>query len=280
MLTRRTDGVLSTLSTTTQTTSDSLSSAFTDLEALMTQAGAMVKLAGDLSAKLASVEAAAAAIPGGTASAAQPEDAAFIRSSLAQLGMTLPGGAAVATAADGDERAWHVQLARELATVLQGSTDPRAPSHGKGIMTDRGVLTLDEVWGAWNRARGVALLPPGTLLAVLPLIPGATNPPVHARTFDSGLRVLHTPDLAPGAFATRAAAAAPRTAVETARAERLAVGLAAEMLAEAEQAGELVRDDPRTAGTGAQASAGQVRWWANEWRGYIWDGQEDGDAAL
>jgi ESCRT-II complex subunit VPS36 len=42
-----------------------------------------------------------------------------------------------------DEDKWINELAKELAGVL------------KGMMKDRGIIALDEVWGGWNRARGV-----------------------------------------------------------------------------------------------------------------------------
>jgi len=49
-----------------------------------------------------------------------------------------------------DERKWFEELARELAGVLQGNTKA-------GIMKERGIIVLDEVWGTWNHARGVGM---------------------------------------------------------------------------------------------------------------------------
>lgn len=49
---------------------------------------------------------------------------------------------------DKDEQKWYEELARELARVLQGSP--------KGLMNARrGIVALDEVWGGWNRVRGI-----------------------------------------------------------------------------------------------------------------------------
>ena len=48
-----------------------------------------------------------------------------------------------------DEKRWHSELARELAGVLQG-TGVR-----EGFMRRRGIVGIDEIWGGWNRARGV-----------------------------------------------------------------------------------------------------------------------------
>lgn len=53
-----------------------------------------------------------------------------------------------------DERKWIEELARELAGVLQGRTGDEKGGKS-GMMKDRGIVALDEVWGGWNRARGV-----------------------------------------------------------------------------------------------------------------------------
>jgi ESCRT-II complex subunit VPS36 len=63
-----------------------------------------------------------------------------------------------------DERKWIDELARELASVLQGrrngeggeSRNIRAT--GTGMMKERGIVALDEIWGGWNRARGIGTL--------------------------------------------------------------------------------------------------------------------------
>lgn len=85
----------------------------------------------------------------------EPESATFIRSSLAQLGLQ---NAPVTLDMVRDERKWFEELARELGGILQGTS--MGVRHGEeggggGLMRNRGVIALDEVWGAWNRARGV-----------------------------------------------------------------------------------------------------------------------------
>ena len=52
-----------------------------------------------------------------------------------------------------NERAYHRELARELSGVLLGEHGLLGPCDQD---TGRGLLPLDEVWGLWNRARGVA----------------------------------------------------------------------------------------------------------------------------
>jgi len=63
-----------------------------------------------------------------------------------------------------DERKWFDELARELARVLQGPPNLSANSGTAmgGMMKNRGIIALDEVWGGWNRARGV-----GTFFSLL-----------------------------------------------------------------------------------------------------------------
>lgn len=116
--------------------------AFQDLEALRVKARDMVKLAAELNEKLT-----AASRSSTTSNLPEPEEATFIRSSLSQLGLQM-SNTPVTLDMMKDERRWFEELARELAGVLQGTT--RA-----GIMKERGIIALDEVWGSWNRARGV-----------------------------------------------------------------------------------------------------------------------------
>ncbi len=121
----------------------------------------MVKLAQDLNERLT---AASTPAPGGSlvpgaplggattlsTPAVEPEEATFIRSSLAQLGLQM-ANAPVTQDMVRDERKWFEELAKELAGVLEGS----GAKGGEGMMRKRGIIALDEVWGGWNRARGV-----------------------------------------------------------------------------------------------------------------------------
>ena len=126
--------------------------ALADLEALMVKWKDMVKLSQDLNERLTaasavSTDSMAASLSPSTAPV-EPEEATFIRSSLAQLGLQM-SNAPVTQDMVRDERSWLEELARELAGVLEG-TGTR-----EGMMRKRGIVGLDEVWGGWNRARGV-----------------------------------------------------------------------------------------------------------------------------
>jgi ESCRT-II complex subunit VPS36 len=80
--------------------------------------------------------------------ATEPEEATFIRSSLAQLG--LPTVAVTQDMVE-DENEYHAELAKELSGVLTGKG-----AKSKGLMpSGEGIIGLDEVWGGWNRARGI-----------------------------------------------------------------------------------------------------------------------------
>lgn len=119
--------------------------ALKDLDALMVKAREMVRLAGELNDRLTTVAELDASSGG-----ADLETATFIRSSLAQLGLRMTDVPVTLDMAR-DEKRWYEQLARELAGVLQGTGGKSGP----GMMENRGIIALDEVWGGWNRARGV-----------------------------------------------------------------------------------------------------------------------------
>lgn len=130
--------------------------ALQDLEALMVKAKDMVRLAAELNEKLTAASTAAEARStlssySTLSSPTEPEEATFIRSSLSQLGLQM-SNAPVTLDMIKDEKRWIEELARELAGVLQGSI---SSSTERGMMKERGVIALDEVWGGWNRARGV-----------------------------------------------------------------------------------------------------------------------------
>jgi ESCRT-II complex subunit VPS36 len=156
-----------------------MSDALKDLDALMVKAKDMVRLAADLnerltassttittnlatpiasSQSLASAPASLSPSPTPTlVPSTEPEEATFIRSSLSQLGLQM-SNAPVTLDMIRDERKWIEELGRELAGVLQGrreDTQAGLRNDRMGIMRERGIIALDEVWGGWNRARGV-----------------------------------------------------------------------------------------------------------------------------
>jgi ESCRT-II complex subunit VPS36 len=205
------EGIMSAVDLQAREDTSDMQDALRDLEALMTRAKKMVDFAEALSAKLNKQE-----------SSTQIDDqrndeaANMIRSSLVRLGLPTP---AITSDMAKDEMEYYTQLAKELASLLYA---PRKPLIGRGkVLTSprsdleqsqlvalsakiieteterkegQGIISLDEVWCIWNRARGVALVAPKDLLAVLPLLGKLTTPTISCKTFQSsGLKVLHTP---------------------------------------------------------------------------------------
>ena len=121
-----------------------MTDALRDLEAFMIKARDMVRLAQDLNDRLSTTSSS----PHPSSLSSEPEEAKFIRSSLSQLGLEM-ANAPVTLDMIKDEKRWEEQLVRELADVIQGG------GPGKGILRGRGIIGLDEVWGGWNRARGI-----------------------------------------------------------------------------------------------------------------------------
>lgn len=77
----------------------------------------------------------------------------------------------------------------------------------------------------------------------------------------------------------RAQVAGPKTTVDVAHEEELPIALIQEMISEVEDAGEICRDESESGLSVPTVSAGkwtsgEVRWWVNVFRGYVWDGQQ------
>ncbi|CBQ73412.1 related to VPS36 protein, involved in vacuolar protein sorting [Sporisorium reilianum SRZ2] len=218
------DGILSSVDSTSRAQNDDMHGALKDLEALMRKAKQMVGFAESLNAKLTKQEQAAAAAKAAglpdTAPQPDQEAATLIRSSLVQLGLPAP---AVTEDMARDQDEYHRELARELAGLLlgnpsggqrtglmgagkiaaKGKTTESLPRVSDHELQGRGLVGLDEVWCVWNRARGVALIPPQALRSAAAFLPDITSPSVRIKTFRSGLSVLHTPKYSDDAFASR-----------------------------------------------------------------------------
>jgi ESCRT-II complex subunit VPS36 len=93
----------------------------------------------------------------------------------------------------------------------------------------------------------------------------------------SGLKVLHTPPFTQAAFAARISGiltlSGPKTTLEVALEEDITAGLAAEMMIAMENDGEVLRDDSGSTADGRGLGGGEVIWWMNAIRDYVWDGQ-------
>ncbi|KIY44855.1 hypothetical protein FISHEDRAFT_67272 [Fistulina hepatica ATCC 64428] len=261
-------GILQTVETSAQGQASGMKDALKDIDALMIKARDMVQLAADLNERLTAATAERSSSLS-SSSNTEPESATFIRSSLAQLGLQMENTPVTQDMVK-DERRWIDELARELARVLQGGNG--------GLMASRGIIALDEVWGGWNRARGVALIPPSTLLQIIPQLAAHTRPPVTSRVLSSGLTVLHTPPFSHAAFSARLLvlldSVGPQNALAIARSEGVTIGLVTEMILAVEADGAIARDDSNTSISGSSGGLGgsEIRWWPNMLRDYVWDG--------
>lgn len=218
--------------------------AFRDLEVMMVRAGEMVRLAQSLNVKLQS------------ASGATEEEETLVRSSLVKMGLPAP---ALTQDMVKDERAYLEGLAKELGALLTGPPSGAGSGKGKssarGLMLEpgNGVIALDTVWGLWMRMRGVALLPPSTLMQLLDLLPLHTRPIVRKLELPSGLVVLYAPNYDPEAWRRRLAARLATeegglTPLQVSAAEGVPLGLGEELTELAAQRGGIVRDDQARGG--------------------------------
>ncbi|KZO97487.1 hypothetical protein CALVIDRAFT_479799 [Calocera viscosa TUFC12733] len=247
------NGLLQNVKLDSDAQNEDMKASFKDLEAFMSNAKSMVEAAEALNDKLTAYE---RSLPPGQ-SIDLPEEATFIRSSLFRLGL---GTTALTKDMVKDDEKYFDGLARELVNVLQ------IGSNGRGVMGDKGILGLDEVWAAWNRARGVALVPPDSLTTVIPRLVTFASPPLTLRTFKSGLLTLCTPQYEPRQFQIRLCGRlnqSPATTVQIAREESISIGLATELIESVEEAGAIVRDE---------TSNGELQWWVNEFDRFVWDG--------
>ncbi|KAJ3222297.1 hypothetical protein HDU81_009996 [Chytriomyces hyalinus] len=228
-------GIIKKVDQTNQVLDKTLSNAFQDLDALMSKASDMTKLAQSISARLA---AASFSNTSGATSVDDPELIAF-RSFLVDLGISSP----VTKEMTGD--AYTQELAKELSEFL-----------GKVIKRYGGIIALTDLYCIFNRARGVALISPQDLQKSVAQFE-KMRLPFRMRKFDSGLLVVHSSDYSDDAIATRilnhiqSAKVASGTEVwgegltslDVASREGVSIVLAKELLLITEKYGLICRDD-------------------------------------
>ena len=143
------DGIVETLRSEATTKTTYMQSSLQDLESLMSQANAMVQQAKALGLSLTQAQSQP------YSNVQLPEEAQFIIStSMARLGL-IPD--AVTPDMIKDEERYTEELAKELGGFLTGTIGAGGGKGKRGMMDDRGLVGLDEVWGGWNRARGVGM---------------------------------------------------------------------------------------------------------------------------
>ena len=206
-------------------TDKEISKAFKDLDALMESAKPMVKLANQISRKIAEKQ--------GDMS---DDETVRFRSSLMSLGISNP----VTRENFGSGQTYFKQLAQEILKILE-----------QPLKESGGMMTLTDAYVRVNRARGLELLSPEDFLGAceqLSTLKKSTQ--VVMNTFDTtGVKVLQLESAAVTnedvLEKTEAAVVDSEslTAEEFARLAGVAVVLAKERLLAAEELGRLCRDD-------------------------------------
>ncbi|KAI8824178.1 EAP30/Vps36 family-domain-containing protein [Fimicolochytrium jonesii] len=204
-----------------QRTGDTLGEAFTDLDALMAKAADMVRLAEDISTKLAQTS---------TPSGDESSEMVAFRSYLIDLGISSP----VTKKSTGN--LYTKQLTRQLADFLE-----------KVLAKHGGMIALTDLYCLFNRARGTALISPNDLRTCCNTFE-ELRLPYRVRKFDSGLLVVQSSNHRDEEVIARVhahvrAAKDGLQAQDLATLEHVSVVLAAEQLSMAESHGVICRDD-------------------------------------
>ncbi|KAK1217894.1 Vacuolar protein-sorting-associated protein 36 [Marasmius sp. AFHP31] len=214
--------ILSQHQSSQSSTSTSLSTALLDLEALMIKAKEMVRVANDLSDRLATLK-------------VDDDDtnASSLLTSFSNLAISKPTSlqsTPVTQEMYKSDKAFLASLAQELSSVLVSTdTDP--------------IIPLDRLWVKWNRARGVSLIPPSTFLDVLPLL---QDTPYRLRQLGD-IKILYTPHFSTASVAARLPS--PVTPTSFSISEHISLPLAQLLLDEIEMLPQspICRDDWETA---------------------------------
>jgi len=200
-----------------------LSTAFTDLDALMAKAGDLVQVASSLSARLAAVESSQEGLD-------DSQDKEF-RRMISDLGLS-SGSFSSALNKDTAGSAYHTELASQLARFAEQYFEKKQLC----------LAPLPDVYCIFNRIRGTPLVSPDDLSRALSII---DNSKFSIRQLNSGLLVLQSAALANSLLYERIADQASNgiDAVQFAAMEHLPLSLALELLCEADLSGSLCRDE-------------------------------------
>ncbi|CAH7689935.1 EAP30/Vps36 family-domain-containing protein [Phakopsora pachyrhizi] len=243
------DGILRNIDSNHQADCDELSEGLQDLKALMSRAKDMVQLARSINGKLTALENSSSSM---SENRPTEQSAALIRSSLVKLGLPTPAVTADMIASD---KEYSSELAKELAGFITRITSQTSNQIGQKPFS-KGILSIDEVWCMWNRARGVLPVSPTDMLCACQFLPLCTNPPIQLHTFRSGLKVLHSPYYSTKSFADRLLRRLNSeerrnltdgigwiTTLEVAQLEGVTVSLATELIEMVEQGDEDDKDN-------------------------------------
>ncbi|XP_072259794.1 vacuolar protein-sorting-associated protein 36 [Pyxicephalus adspersus] len=201
-------------------TDKNISEAFEDLSKLMEKAKEMVELSKSIANKIKDKQ----------GDITEDETIRF-KSYLLSMGIANP----VTRETHGSGTHYHMQLAKQLATMLQNPLEERG-----------GIMSLTEVYCLVNRARGMELLSPEDLVNACKMFE-SLKLPVRLRIFDSGVMVIehqsHNEEEMVASALETVSERGSLTSEEFAKIVGMSVLLAKERLLLAENMGHLCRDD-------------------------------------
>lgn len=201
-------------------TDKNISEAFEDLSKLMEKAKEMVELSKSIANKIKDKQ----------GDISEDETIRF-KSYLLSMGIANP----VTRETYGSGTHYHMQLAKQLATMLQNPLEERG-----------GIMSLTEVYCLVNRARGMELLSPEDLVNACRMLE-SLKLPLRLRIFDSGVMVIelqsHNEEEMVASALETVSEKGSLTSEEFAKIVGMSVLLAKERLLLAESMGHLCRDD-------------------------------------
>jgi len=209
-------GIIRTTETKSKETDKTLQQAFTDINALMEKAKDMVGLAEKIQAILSKEN---------SGNEADNE----LRSVLISIGIQSP------VTKDSAGSLYHSQLSRQLADWLH-----------KPLERLGGMVTLPDLYCAFNRARGTEMISPDDLYRACVLFE-ELHLPVRLRRFDSGVLVVQSMSQTDDAIAKQITDLirldGPQTAFDVARTKNISIAFATDQLLTAERLGAVCRDE-------------------------------------
>ncbi|XP_059694942.1 vacuolar protein-sorting-associated protein 36 isoform X1 [Haemorhous mexicanus] len=224
-------------------TDKNISEAFEDLSKLMEKAKEMVELSKSIANKIKEKQ----------GDITEDETIRF-KSYLLSMGIANP----VTRETYGSGTQYHMQLAKQLAGILQTPLEPPAgrdyevpglflsPVLCSLTQEQGGIMSLTEVYCLVNRARGLELLSPEDLVNACKMLE-SLKLPLRLRIFDSGVMVIelqsHNEEEMVAAALETVSEKGSLTADEFAKLVGMSVLLAKERLLLAEKMGHLCRDD-------------------------------------
>lgn len=243
-------GLMKQAEATARQTDQTLSVAFTDLDALLGQAGEMARLADTIAGKMRERTAKSSSSSGGGDELDETQSAQF-RDIIRDLGLSF--GAADSVTRSSAGWAFHLELARQLAGMLEVFFAKRFANKNDSISSTN-VIPIADIYCLINRARGTSLISPQDLLTALeemPKISGSSQSSFRLTRLGGpkGVLAVQKASAAYDQILKRiletylVSAYVGISALEVSGKESITLAAAIELLTAAEQNGELCRDE-------------------------------------